>query len=116
MNMLSGRVEGGERPRFVAADGLAVTLPLAPRAALGRAVTLGVRPEHLSAGGALSVIVETVEPTGAETVLNVKWGEARLVCVLHARVAARPGETLSLGFDGAPLHFFDATTGAALVD
>jgi len=114
MNMLHGRVEAGEPPRFVSNDGLSVTLPSAPRAALGRAVTLGVRPEHLTIGGALAATVELVEPTGAETVLNARWGSASLVCVLHERVAARPGETLALGFDGAPLHFFDAATGVAL--
>jgi len=114
MNMLHGRVEPGERPRFISNDGLSVTLPAAPRAALGRAVTLGVRPEHLTIGGALEATVEIVEPTGAETVLNVRWGAASLVCVLHARVAAKAGETLALGFDGAPLHYFDAATGVAL--
>ncbi len=118
MNMLRGRVEGGERLRFLTGDGLVVTLPSAPRAALGREVTLGVRPEHLTVGGpnAFAATVEIVEPTGAETVLNVNWGSASLVCVLHERVAARPGETLPLGFDGAPLHFFDAATGVALTD
>ncbi|HXT09263.1 MAG TPA: sn-glycerol-3-phosphate ABC transporter ATP-binding protein UgpC [Roseiarcus sp.] len=118
MNMLNGRIEGGDRPRFLTNDGLAIVLPSAPHAALGRAITLGVRPEHLTVGGpsAFAAQVEIVEPTGAETVLNVSWGSASLVCVLHARVAARPGETLPLGFDGAPLHFFDAATGVALAD
>ena len=118
MNMLHGRVEAGERPRFVVGEGLSLALPSAPRAALGREVTLGVRPEHLTVGGlsAFAAKVEIVEPTGAETVLNVSWGGASLVCVLHARVAAKPGESLPLGFDGAPLHFFDAGTGAALTD
>jgi len=79
---------------------------------------LGVRPEHIALGGANAVAatVAVVEPTGAETYLNAKLGGEDIVCVLRERVAAMPGETLALGFDAAPLHFFDSQTGVALVD
>ena len=116
MNVLRGRVGPGERPQFTTADGLVVTLPNAPAAAVNRDVTLGFRPEHLTVGGpdSIPVQVEIIEPTGAETFVSARFGASSLVCVLRERIAAKPGETLPISFDAAPLHFFDAETGVAL--
>ena len=111
MNMLRGRLEGGEAPRLTLASGLTIPLRHAPTAALGREITLGVRPEHISVGGAspTPALVSVVEPTGAETFVDATLGGVEIVCVLKERVSCRPGETLPLSFDAAPLHFFDET-------
>jgi multiple sugar transport system ATP-binding protein len=116
MNMLRGRLEGDATPRLALNSGLTIPLRDAPVAARGREIMLGVRPEHMSVGGAnpISAQVSIVEPTGAETLVNAVIGGEEIVCVLKDRVAKRPGETLPLSFDGAPLHFFDAETGAAI--
>jgi multiple sugar transport system ATP-binding protein len=116
MNMLRGRLEGGQTPRLTLASGVTIPLREAPAAALGREVTLGVRPEHITVGGAASVNVQVsvIEPTGAETFVNATLSGAEIVCVLKERVSCRPGDTLALSFDAAPLHFFDAETGLAI--
>ena len=118
MNMLRGRLEGGEAPRLALASGVTIPLRDAPVAALGREITLGVRPEHVSIDGAVPIPaqVSVVEPTGAETFVNAILGGLEIVCVLKERVSSRPGGTLALSFDKAPLHFFDAETGAAIRD
>jgi multiple sugar transport system ATP-binding protein len=118
MNMIRGRLEGGQRPRLVTDDGLALTLPSAPSAAVGREITLGVRPEHLTLGGPnpIEAQVMLVEPTGGETFVTVRIGNAILVCVLRERLTTRIGEVLPVSLDTAPLHFFDAETGVALLD
>jgi len=116
MNMLRGRLEGGEAPQLALPSGRTIRLRDAPVAALGREITLGVRPEHMSIGGdaPIRVQVSVVEPTGAETFVNATLGDVEIVCVLKERVSARAGESLSLSLDNAPLHFFDAGTGAAI--
>jgi multiple sugar transport system ATP-binding protein len=116
MNMLRGRLEAGEAPRLTLASGVTIPLREAPVAALGREVMLGVRPEHITVGGAASVNaqVSVIEPTGAETFVSATLSGAEIVCVLKERVSCRPGDTLALSFDAAPLHFFDAETGLAI--
>ncbi len=116
MNMLRGRLEPGEAPRLTLASGVTIPLSEAPAAALGREVILGVRPEHITVGGAASVNaqVSVIEPTGAETFVSATLSGEEIVCVLKERVSCRPGDTLALSFALAPLHFFDAETGAAI--
>jgi multiple sugar transport system ATP-binding protein len=118
MNMLRGRLEGGETPRLTLSSGLTIPLRSAPVAALGREIALGVRPEHISLGGGAPILaqVSVIEPTGAETFVNATLAGVDIVCVLKERVSRRPGETLALSFDAAPLHFFDADTGAVIRD
>ena len=93
-------------------------MPLAGRSsrALGARGQIGVRPEHITVGGAASVNaqVSVIEPTGAETFVSATLSGEEIVCVLKERVSCRPGDTLALSFALAPLHFFDAETGAAI--
>lgn len=55
--------------------------------------------------------VVVVEPTGAETELLVRVGEARLVLAVHGRVDARPDESVRLAIDAESVHLFDRQTG-----
>ena len=55
-----------------------------------------------------------VEPTGAETELLVRVGQAQIVVVIHGRTAALPGETIALAVNTAAVHLFDPTSGATL--
>ncbi|THD46648.1 MAG: sn-glycerol-3-phosphate ABC transporter ATP-binding protein UgpC [Bradyrhizobium sp.] len=118
MNMLRGRLEGGEKPRLALASGAFIPLDGAPAAALGREIALGVRPEHIHLGGeaAVPAQVSVVEPTGAETFVNATIGGTEIVCVLRERVSCRPGGSLDLSLQGAPLHFFDIETGASIAN
>jgi multiple sugar transport system ATP-binding protein len=52
-----------------------------------------------------------VEPTGAETELLVKVGEAQIVLVTHGRPAVRPGDRIGLAVDPTMAHVFDKETG-----
>ena len=87
------------------------TLPLPPTKAArldpyrGRAMTLGIRPEHFSrAGGGtprpgqvpLRVTVELVQPTGTRTYATFRLGEAEVSAELPAHTVEGPGTELDL--------------------
>jgi multiple sugar transport system ATP-binding protein len=86
-------------------------------AAPGTKVDVGIRPEHFAVSGSgegLRFLLETVEPTGAETHLHGKIGEADARCVLRERISARPGEQLRLAVSPNNTHLFHGETGARL--
>jgi multiple sugar transport system ATP-binding protein len=115
MNFLKGRIRGDGQATFVGEGGLEIPLATAPAASDGRAVTLGIRPEHLkvSADGFAAQVV-VVEPTGSETMLAVRAGGADLTCVLRERLLPKPGETLHLQAEPGLVHLFDGETGLRL--
>jgi len=100
----------------VLADG--TRLPLPAGAAPGRAVTLGVRPEHLTpdgAAGAFAVKVELAELLGADTIVHGRLGDGTLLLArLPGSAHASLGDTLRLAADPASLHLFDRETGKRL--
>jgi multiple sugar transport system ATP-binding protein len=135
MNFVDGRITPGDSPEFVAAED-AFTLAVPPSLASrtqgleGHSLTLGIRPEDVSVvieGGPTifageSTIVhppittparlELVEALGNEAFIYASIGSHRIT----ARVAPQPfpelGEPITLAFDLAKAHFFDAVTGA----
>ena len=118
MNVVTGVVRSGGGEKWVEADG-GVRWPLAPASpgSDGQPVAYGIRPGDIGIGGgaggvAAEVIV--VEPTGAETELLVRVGQAQIVVVIHGRTDALPGETIALAVDTAAVHLFDPTSGATL--
>jgi multiple sugar transport system ATP-binding protein len=78
-------------------------------------VKLGVRPEHLilSKDG-LPMQVQVVEPTGAETMVFLKFEGQPVTAVFRERHAFSPGQTIHLNPDPNHIHIFDAKTGARL--
>jgi multiple sugar transport system ATP-binding protein len=116
MNFITGRLEGGEPSTLVTASGFKIPLyAAAPRSGSGSEVVMGIRPESVSLGGphAMPAQIIVIEPTGYETQLIAKFAGQDIVCVFRERLDGRPGDTVSLTFEG-PLHFFDAETGAAI--
>jgi multiple sugar transport system ATP-binding protein len=117
MNFLDGHIEGGA---FTSGS---VKLPLPPGTPNGEArpAIYGIRPEHwrLDDGG-VPATVQVVEPTGSETQVLVKLGDAtvhgdaKLLCAFRERITARPGETLRISPDPAVAHLFETATGARL--
>ncbi|MGD9508088.1 MAG: ABC transporter ATP-binding protein [Geminicoccaceae bacterium] len=106
MNFVPCRLEGGA---LQFADGRILPLPVARADRLasyrGRAVTLGIRPEHFSrAGGGpprpgqvpLRVTVELVQPTGTRTYATFRLGEAEVSAELPAHTVEAPGTELDL--------------------
>ncbi len=87
----------------------------------GRKVILGVRPEHFNlydehlaerrAGfGRLDAPVEVVEPTGAETIVIVRVGEAEVIARFEPDDAPKVGETVALAIDLTKACLFDPDT------
>ena len=111
MNFVSGTVvEVGETATLISVMGLSVVVPRpAPRATVGQAISVGLRPQHISLGdGGMLVDVTLVEALGAETVIHgrTSTGE-RLQAVLAGQHALRTGESVRLAFAPADLHLFD---------
>ncbi|MBL4811605.1 MAG: sn-glycerol-3-phosphate ABC transporter ATP-binding protein UgpC [Rhodobacteraceae bacterium] len=115
MNFLQGKIEivGGVE-RFVSEGGL--VLPVSEGVAeVGRAVTYGVRPEHIgigAAGVALNVIV--VEPTGSETQIFARSGSELLDALVKDRIAAKPGSEIGFIINPADVHLFDSKSQARI--
>ena len=79
----------------------------------GDAVTLGVRPEHLTTtgdGDALTAEVMFVETLGATTMAHLKHpaSEDTLTVQLAGELRARAGERLTLHVPAKQAHLFDA--------
>ncbi len=120
MNFLDARIgAGGATIELPGGDSLALTDGGIPSQA-GRAVTLGIRPEHLELGangpGAVALSVGVVEELGADTLIHGQFGSggAELTVRLPGTRNIKPGEVLELTIDAEHLHLFDAKNGSRL--
>ena len=112
MNLMKGRIKDG---RFESDKGGSFPIGAVPHGSEGRAVTYGIRPEHIHlAADGLKAEVVVVEPTGSETQVVAKVGGQELVCVFRERITAKPGETLGIAPDASLVHLFDGETGKRL--
>ncbi|MEM1343432.1 MAG: sn-glycerol-3-phosphate ABC transporter ATP-binding protein UgpC [Pseudomonadota bacterium] len=117
MNFLNGRLELNGSATFVSDDGERIALAEAPGVEDGRAIVLGMRPEHLSLGSGeagFGAEVVVTEPTGSEVQVVAKHGADEIVAVFRERFTPAPGERLRLIPDPSQLHLFDAATGKVL--
>ena len=79
----------------------------------GRALTIGIRPEHISLDPAgVTLRIDLIEPLGSETLAHGRLDETRVVLKLIGRAPA--GETMTVGFRAEALHVFDAATGVRM--
>jgi len=109
MNFIDGMQKDGA---LVAANG--TRLPLAGAAAAndGRAMTYGIRPEHLDiADDGFEAEVVVIEPTGSETQLVARLGQQEIIAVFRERHAFAPGQKIRLKPRAPVAHLFDATSG-----
>lgn len=119
MNILPA-VIGPDGGHVRVADGglLALPRPMAP----GRAIRLGIRPEHLAPAPAatlpsfgLTGRVELVEALGADTLVHFRLGRADTLIARFPGDALPPLDTrLTLTADPASLHLFDSADGRRL--
>ena len=103
------------------------TVPLAAekvndavKAAVGKEVLLGIRPEDLhdepdvlaktAPEAIIDIDVEVTELMGAETFLYMAMGELQIIARVDPRSTAKAGDTIKLGFDIAKIHVFDKET------
>ena len=121
MNFREGRlaVDGGkavfERQSFrQALDGYGFAVE--PEA--GRPVLLGVRPEHVTLGGANGgghpAKAEMIEPMGAETIVWTSVADQPFAIRLDGDAPVRVGDDLALRFHPDRLNLFDLETGSRL--
>jgi multiple sugar transport system ATP-binding protein len=84
----------------------------------GRAVVYGVRPEHLDlvdpAGEGFPATVAVVEPTGAETLVYLRFAGADVVAVFRDRHDLAPGQVVHLRPRPDKAHLFDPESGVRL--
>ena len=79
----------------------------------GRKVIYGIRPEHLEIDKAgAPARVSVVEPTGSETLVFAKTGEADIVALFRERHDFNPRDEMVLKPRVDRIHLFDAETGA----
>ena len=117
MNFLTARISGdGRSVELPGGDSLALANGGVPPAA-GRAVTLGIRPEHLERsedGGDIAHLnIDVVEQLGADTLVHGHFGSDRtdLTVRLHGIQSFRSGETLPFAVAPEHLHLFDEESG-----
>jgi len=112
MNFIPAKLAGNGTGMAVRlADGTTLPLPgnrAGLSASAGRAVTLGIRPQHFSRDAAqlsgpgaaqLSVKIELVQPTGARAFITFPLGGTPVMAELAAHDAREPGETIDLYAD-----------------
>ncbi len=81
----------------------------------GRPVTYGIRPEHLElAPEGIPAQVTVVEPTGAETMVYLKFAGTPIVAIFRDRHDLSPGQMVHLRARADRAHLFDPETGQSL--
>ncbi|MFK7997175.1 MAG: ABC transporter ATP-binding protein [Granulosicoccus sp.] len=78
---------------------------------------IGLRPEHLlqrSNGSNLNAVIEAIEQTGSETLLQTALAGQAMTVLLRERFNAVPGEFVSLGVEPKHVHVFDSNSGARI--
>jgi sn-glycerol 3-phosphate transport system ATP-binding protein len=115
MNFLPGKVDGTIR---IALDGGGAARGIKATAGAGRAVTVGIRPEHLVPcdpdGAFIAGSVEMVEQLGADSLLHVAHGGATVIARVPHGIHPALGTTLHLAADPRNVYLFDAQSGARI--
>jgi multiple sugar transport system ATP-binding protein len=112
MNFVPGELVSGNGGLAVRlADGVELAVPPARMERLasrrGQAVTLGVRPEHMSRASSelrsglarYGALIDLVQPTGARTYATFKLGGVEVSAELQAHDVSQPGEHIELAID-----------------
>ncbi|WP_404935064.1 ABC transporter ATP-binding protein [Nitratireductor sp. L15S-10] len=114
MNLLPGLLTNGGKSVRVESG---AELPLEGTSPAAGKVIYGIRPEHLhlaADGEGFEAVATNVEPTGSETLVQVRVGEQIVSAQLRDRVHIRAGDTVRLGVQAAKAHLFDAETSQRL--
>ncbi len=127
MNFFDGKLVQDDGHLWVDTGAFRVQVPDDRRAVyadyVGRAVTLGVRPEHIHHPDftppgifpqPVEGMVEVVEPMGAEQYVYLRAGENTFVARVDPRARYRLGEPGRVVFDMSRMHLFDPDTERAI--
>ena len=116
MNFLEGtlKVNGGQ-PWVETANGAKLPITAAPAAGNDKAVTYGIRPEHLEfADDGIEAEVVVVEPMGSETQVVARIGTQDIIAIFRDRRSVQPGDRIHLRPRPTAAHLFDKDTGKRL--
>ncbi len=113
MNLIDGQMST-DGTTLTLPDGSTITLPT-PRAA-GKAVKLGIRPEHFGLGEGENQVplhVRVVEQLGADTLVHGNLGDTNVPLVLRLEgvQSLQAGGIVQLHIPQDALHVFDGETG-----
>ena len=115
MNVFAGERAGDD----VAVGELRIPLPPELRASAPKAITVGIRPEHLLSGEGegpmLRFAVESVEALGADSMVHGVLGGAPVVARIDGHMFPQPGEAAAFRVRPGTIHYFDTATGKRLV-
>ncbi len=115
MNFLAGRSEGGGR---IALDHGGALSHAEGSAEAGRAVTVGLRPEHLlpcaESEAMFSARVEMVEQLGADTLVHLARGRDLLTARLPHGAIPEVASTMHLTAGSTHVYLFDAASGVRI--
>ncbi|WP_416068079.1 ABC transporter ATP-binding protein [Rhizobium sp. ZK1] len=115
MNFLQGKIATRDGKQIVITD-QGVILPVdRVNAEDGKAVTYGIRPEHITiSDDGIPVEVSVYEPTGSETLIFGRVGGTPIDALIRERLEVAPGKTLHFHIDPRRVHIFDQSTGQRL--
>ncbi len=123
MNLMAGRIEanGGVVQLVCGALRIAIDAHRRKSIELAQAVTVGVRPEHVSLatgvdGRSDPVALKTalVEQMGAYTLATFEGDGLRLRAMISRDEGVRPGDIREVRLELSKLHLFDSDTGETL--
>jgi multiple sugar transport system ATP-binding protein len=82
----------------------------------GTDISYGIRPDHISIGGADAVPAEVlvVEPTGSETHVTARLARHEITIVSKERLDIRPGIQLMVSLASEHAHLFDRASGVRI--
>ncbi|KKC35809.1 glycerol-3-phosphate ABC transporter ATP-binding protein [Devosia epidermidihirudinis] len=116
MNLIDGIVQNRDGASVLETpDGTTWPLPANARVTAGAAVQLGIRPEHIHLDPA-GLVAEPViiEPTGADTHVQMRVGQQVLTGVFRDRPDIALGDTFHVRPDTSRAHLFDKASGQRL--
>ncbi len=118
MNFLAGQVAADNPGTLELETGETVALPTSGFAQRpGQAITLGIRPNHMSivADGPVKMEVRSVEQLGGESdIYGTLQNGKSLTLHLPGQVGARIGEILTIAARMEEVHLFDTESGISL--
>ena len=116
MNLLNGEVtalKGGFATIMLA--GSTLDIPASKDLAVGKRISLGIRPEHLKLSDVgLRAKARVVEPTGSEIHGVFQSQDQEITAVFRERHALAPGDEVCLEIQPDKVHIFDKESGERL--
>ncbi|MFV0420909.1 ABC transporter ATP-binding protein [Oleidesulfovibrio sp.] len=125
MNVLQGTFYSDGSGKHVAIESLRIPLPDTTGTTLadGTAVIIGIRPDAIKTGDALTHLpqaatsdarVEVAEILGGQSLLEISAGGISMIAEVAGRVLVRPGNTIRVGIDPERVLLFDPQTQMAV--